>query len=951
MAQVNNSCAKNSKINGNSTEGKINFMYTNVRSLMNKQKRDEIGWMLENNRVDILGITESWTHEDISDAEINFSGFTLFRRDRKIGAKARGGGVVLYIRDSLSPALVMSGQDCEGIWAKIKCNGTNGDQVLKIGLYYRGPNASPEECTDLLESIRQQAIHGTIIMGDFNYRGIDWNLNTVEGGEGQELLEIIEDLFLTQHVRNPTRGENILDLVISSEPGLVDNLQVICPVANSDHNVITWSSNFNIFRREVSRETLNYNRGDFNKINEVLKSINWKVEFSNKDTSSMWESFTRRLLECTKFIPKCIIRKKKTAPWIKKKLVKRMKIRNKKFKEYNDNPDYAKQRKYRQLRNQITGEIRRAKKEYEYRLAERIKEQPKAFYSYVNSKRLTRDTVGPLTDANGNLTDDDEKMSSILNDYFSSVFTQESINNLPVASQQIMNGRGLLLTTIEVTEEKVLKALIQTKSNKAAGIDGINSSLLKESRFGAVEPLTMIFKTSIEQGVVPEQWKRAEVTPIFKKGSKKSPGNYRPISLTCQGCKVLEKIIKEEVVEFLENNGLFYKSQHGFRRSKSCLTNLIEFMENALSWMDEGSSSDVLFIDLQKAFDKVPHQRLLIKLRAVGIEGQVLKWIEAWLEGRKQRVILNGSASNWTEVFSGVPQGSVLGPVLFIIYINDIDELILSSLFKFADDAKLLGKVDNQEDIARMQKDLASIIEWSETWQMPINTDKCKVMHFGKNNNKTEYTIGGHRLEAVSEERDLGVQLTEDLKVGKQCLKAAKKGNQILGMIRRTFSCKEKSIIMKLYKSLVRPHLDYCVQAWRPHYQKDINTLEAVQKRATRMVTGLQETCYESRLKELGLTTLETRRIRADMLEVFKIMKGIERINADDLFEMSTQSTRGHKWKFYKKSVKTDYGKFKFSNRVVTDWNNLPTHVVEATGVNDFKGKLDHYLRHMRGLR
>ena len=321
-------------------------------------------------------------------------------------------------------------------------------------------------------------------------------------------------------------------------------------------------------------------------------------------------------------------------------------------------------------------------------------------------------------------------------------------------------------------------------------------------------------------------------------------------------------------------------------------------MENALSWMDEGSSSDVLFIDLQKAFDKVPHQRLLIKLRAVGIEGQVLKWIEAWLEGRKQRVILNGSASNWTEVFSGVPQGSVLGPVLFIIYINDIDELILSSLFKFADDAKLLGKVDNQEDIARMQKDLASIIEWSETWQMPINTDKCKVMHFGKNNNKTEYTIGGHRLEAVSEERDLGVQLTEDLKVGKQCLKAAKKGNQILGMIRRTFSCKEKSIIMKLYKSLVRPHLDYCVQAWRPHYQKDINTLEAVQKRATRMVTGLQETCYESRLKELGLTTLETRRIRADMLEVFKIMKGIERINADDLFEMSTQSTRGHKWKF-----------------------------------------------------
>ena len=915
---------------------------------MNKHKRDEIGWMLENDEIDILGITESWTHEDILDAEINFPGFSLFRRDRKIGTKIRGGGVLMYIRDFLSPVLTLSCQDCEGIWAKIKCI---GDKELMLGVYYRGPNTSPEECQNLLQSIRQQTTKSTIIMGDFNYRNIDWNLNLAEGGEGQEFIELIDDLFLTQNVKNPTRGENILDLVLSSEPGLVDDLKIICPVANSDHNVITWQINFNTCSRGRTRETLNYNKGDYNKINEVLKDINWVEEFANQDITSMWTKFSNRIQDCTAFIPKRIIGDKKSAPWLKTKLVKRMKIRNKKFREYNDNPDYAKQRKYRQIRNQVTGQIRKAKKEYEYRLAERIKEQPKAFYSYVNSKRLTKDNVGPLEDANGNLIDSDEEMSCILNDYFSSVFTRENVNNMPTASRKIMEDRELKLEKIEVTVEKVMKALMHTKSNKAAGVDGINSSMLKESRLGVVEPLTRIFRASIEEGVVPEQWKSATVTPIFKKGSKKSPGNYRPISLTCQGCKLLEKIIKEEIVEFLEKNGLFYNSQHGFRRSKSCLTNLIEFMENALTWMDEGSSSDVIFIDLQKAFDKVPHQRLLIKLRAVGIGGQVLQWIAAWLEGRKQQVVLNGSASHWTEVYSGVPQGSVLGPVLFIIYINDIDEVILSSLFKFADDAKLLGKVDNQTDIIRMQKDLASIIEWSETWQMPINTDKCKVMHFGKTNIKTEYSIGGHRLEVVSDERDLGVHLSNDLKVDKQCLKAAKKGNQILGMIRRTFTCKDKAIILKLYKSLVRPHLDYCVQAWRPHYQKDINTLEAVQKRATRMVTGLQETCYETRLKELGLTTLETRRLRADMLEVFKIMQGFERIDADSLFERSTQITRGHKWKFYKKSVKTDYGKFKFSNRVVTDWNNLPLHVVEATSVNDFKGKLDHYLRHTRGLR
>ena len=189
---------------------------------------------------------------------------------------------------------------------------------------------------------------------------------------------------------------------------------------------------------------------------------------------------------------------------------------------------------------------------------------------------------------------------------------------------------------------------------------------------------------------IPDDWKKANVTAIFKKGSKKQPGNYRPVSLTCQMGKVLEKIIKEDLVHYLESNKLIFETQHGFRIKKSCLTNLLEFTKFVGDKIDEGKPVDVIYLDFQKAFDKVPHIRLINKLKALGIGGNVLNWIREWLKDRVQRVVINGEKSDWAHVSSGVPQGSVLGPILFIIYINDIDESILSLILKFADDTKLV---------------------------------------------------------------------------------------------------------------------------------------------------------------------------------------------------------------------------------------------------------------------
>jgi hypothetical protein len=240
-----------------------------------------------------------------------------------------------------------------------------------------------------------------------------------------------------------------------------------------------------------------------------------------------------------------------------------------------------------------------------------------------------------------------------------------------------------------------------------------------------------------------------------------------------------------------------------------------------------------------------------------------------------------------------VPQGSILGPLLFLVYINDIDNGLIGNILKFADDTKIYGKVGTSQGIEALRKDLESLSEWSDKWQMKFNIDKCKVMHFGAKNPEVEYNMNNVKLEVISEEKDLGVVISNTFKVSKQCAKAASKGNQILGLIKRTFISKEKNVLLNLYKALVRPHLEYCIQAWRPHLVKDINLIEKVQRRATRMIIECRGKTYDERLELLGLTTLETRRFRADMLEVFKILKGFEGIREDSFFGFSVPKLEG----------------------------------------------------------
>jgi hypothetical protein len=311
-------------------------------------------------------------------------------------------------------------------------------------------------------------------------------------------------------------------------------------------------------------------------------------------------------------------------------------------------------------------------------------------------------------------------------------------------------------------------------------------------------------------------------------------------------------------------------------------------------------------------------------------------------------VVINGHYSNWVNVISGVPQGSVLGPLLFVIYINDIDCNLRNLLLKFADDTKLLGQVASQNDVQAVHADLVTLSKWSQDWLMPFNTDKCKVMHFGGHNSKEIYNLNGVALKEVKEETDLGVIVQNNLKVSSQCTKVVKSANRTLGLIRRTFTSRNKAVILPLYKALVRPQLEYCVQAWRPHLSKDVNLLENVQKRALRLVDGCYRVAYDQLLNRFDMTTLEQRRVRGDMIELFKMFKGLVKGDVlEKYFVLSRNSLRGHRYKLFKKSVVSNTGKFAFSNRVVNTWNSLPDEILSCSTVSTFKHKLDLHFKHV----
>ena len=786
----------------------------------------------------------------------------------------------------------------------------------------------------------------SLILGDFNLPHIDWATLSGTESESHRMIEFLEENFLSQMVSEPTRQNNILDLVITTQDNLVSNVKVGEHLSSCDHKLVRIDIRTQTSVTENKVKVPNFKRANFVALRQKLTEIQLS---DDGNVEEVWLSFKNHLLnQQNTFVPLCEKRShiKKSPPWFNSEIKHSLKERKLLYKLKKEHSTPENIRFYHDARRRVKRLVCQAKRRYEENIAVNCKNNPKSFFSYINNSKAIRSGIGPLTNNDGALVTDSQHIANLLNNYFSSVF---NTNSLPPTTTYTSTNVNLehVLPNFEITTDEVHKALDSLKTNKSPGPDKVYPKLLKETKSEILSSLTTVFNMSLRQGIVPSDWKKANVTPIFKKGDKQIPGNYRPISLTSVVGKLLESIIRDKIVRYLESHSLIGDSQHGFRNKRSCLSNLLTFYNDLFSDYDVARSLDIVYLDFQKAFDKVPHHKLLYKLKQIGIDGQVNQWIANWLSNRQQRVVIDGFNSEWTPVTSGVPQGSVLGPVLFIIYINDLDVGLNNRISKFADDTKIGNSVLTDEDRQSLQEDLHKISVWSDRWEMPFNVDKCQVLQVGTRNKKFDYEMRGIKLKSVQCVKDLGVKIASNLKFSQQCVDATNKANRMLGFIKRNFLFKNKDVILPLYTSLVRPHLEYAVQFWSPHHAKDIAKLEGVQRRATKMIPSLRNKSYEERLSTLNMFSLEKRRLRGKLIECFKILNGFTNVDRSKVFMIDdTLRTRNNGIKLKCRQVNSDCTKFFFTNIVVREWNKLPPSVVQCNTIDSFKNKLDrHFLQ------
>ena len=382
------------------------------------------------------------------------------------------------------------------------------------------------------------------------------------------------------------------------------------------------------------------------------------------------------------------------------------------FKYFKKYPTNQNRQTYHSLRNLAKKFSNKAKLDKEIEIANKSKENPKLLYQYLASKSKPKETIPNLKKPDGTMTETDSEKANVLNKFFASVFVHEDDKPLPTFKADYKTK----LTNVNITTDDMLKRLKSLKVTKSSGPDGVSPKLLYENADQLAYPLKKLFDATMLSGKIPKKWKIAEVKPIFKKGDKRTAGNYRPVSLTSIVCKIFETFIRDALCSHLTSNELLSPYQYGFCKGRSCATQLLATLSNWLKNLDENIPVDAIYLDFQKAFDTVPHKRLIHKLPGYGIEDNVLNWIKDFLSDRTQYVTVNNHSSPKVPVSSGVPQGSVLGPSLFVYFINDLPDFCETLLNIFADDTKTYQAIKAQSDCCKLQRTINALNGWSNKW-------------------------------------------------------------------------------------------------------------------------------------------------------------------------------------------------------------------------------------------
>ena len=899
--------------------------------------------------------TESWLDGSIKSSEVFPSNFKAYRRDRNTGTQ--GGGVFLLVSEQYqsNEPEELKAENCEVVWSKIKIKGV---QDLYVGAFYKPPSATDPDYLDNLSSCLSKIPRGAHLWlgGDFNLADIDWeNECTVpqaaNATQCSQLLSVVKDAFLDQIVSTPTRiteyTSNILDLFLTNNRTLVNKCEVVPGIG--DHEAVYVESSMRPMKvKTPPRKVFQYKKANYDQMQEDLRE--YQTLFTEQTRSSSvndtWIQFEEKLKELTdKHIPsKMISGNRIRKPWMDKTVrsghrkVKKLFAKQKKSGRQKD------RRRYLHTKAQAQRQERQAYWKYVENLIElgdneqdQHPSKQKRFFSFIKSLKKDSSGVAPLRDQ-GKLHSDPVDKANILNRQYQSQFTDEDKSEIP----QPEGDPSPTMPDIHVTTEGVLKLLQKLNVNKASGPDMIPARLLKELSKEIAPFLCIIYQKCLETGTIPDVWRTANVSAIYKKGEKFKASNYRPVSLTCISCKKFEHIIVSNIMRHLDTNNILTDCQHGFRPRRSCETQLITLVDELVKSLNKGKQHDLAILDFSKAFDRVPHERLLRKLDHHGIRGKTLDWIRAFLTDRTQKVAVEGVASEPIHVKSGVPQGSVLGPILFLVFINDLPASIRSSSRLFADDCVVYREIRSDNDCQILQDDLQKLWDWEKKWGMSFHPEKCSILRVHRKRAPVifNYSLKGHTLTCDESTKYLGVEISQDMSWKLHIDKTVKKGNSTLGFLRRNLRINSEDVKSAAYISLVRPNLEYCSTIWNPYHKDQIHKLEMVQRRAARYATNRYHntSSVSEMLDHLNWETLESRRTKAQLTMMFRIVNSLVDVPLEQYLTPASSRTRSaHSHKFRQISTTTSYYKNSFFPRTIITWNSLSPAIAEAPDLVSFK--------------
>jgi hypothetical protein len=877
-------------------------------------------------------------------------GYNCLRCDRQQGE--RGGGVIVFYKSNLSVHQLDLNSSAIGFGYELLCIDLYvSNSPMRFLCVYLPPLSaqSNDLVISLINIIKPFLIPDLpfFIFGDFNLPHIDWSIplcSKKASVSHQTFLDFCSFHSLAQCIDCPTHLKgNTLDILLcnNNAKNILINNCVTAPPCNTDHFLIQASISSNR-QKSADPEQASYSdfkSGNYELISHLLLHLNWDFCFtSGADLQGIYDKFISMLHE---IIAECIPLKSKHRRRFKPKNIRSL-LRRKKNLYQKYKVDKSLKSAYKQASKDYDRAVNNWHDNFESKLC--LNPNSKKFYNFVNRKLKTSHIIPPLKNDHNSLVFSDSDKANIFNSSFQQFFTHDNNSDFPEVHAQHH------MPPFQILPSDILRAGLKMKKKLSRTPEDIPSYFITRTLSSILKPLTAIFNLSLASNSIPNQWKRAFVIPVFKKGSRSDAGNYRPVSLTSSFSRLFEAVLLDKLMDHVQEYKLITPHQFGFLPHKSSCSQLLQ---STHKWLQSYCNSDamkVLYTDFSKAFDSVNHRILIKVLHRFGFGIQVVDWIENFLSNRCQQVCIGNSISDPLEVLSGVPQGSVIGPFLFVLFINGISGCLSSEIVGlsiFADDCKFYSKSPND-----LQLTINSLDNWVDLHQLKLAPHKCFILKIKKKavQDNSQYWIGNHLLEEHVSVKDLGIFVCQNMDwsvhINHICHKAATKSYQVLKSVRS----KNLWTLTKLFTTYVRPLLEYNSPVWSPYQINEITLLERIQRHYTKKIferCNIPFASYEDRLYKLNLLSLKNRRKLFDQIIMYKLVNNIHDLQFDNFFSFNNSSyfLRSHPLQV---TVKLDYTTSLWTNsffvRVPKMWNALPKNIVTADNLVAFKFLLKQHL-------